>query len=117
MYHINRTIKKYLLSYLILCGLVSLSGTLQAAASAAQSDAQASYDYTLQHHADQVRPIEKEAYLDIEDIPQELTIILQAAASKDDQDVPQLLAMTAEDVQNRQYYNCLLYTSPSPRDA
>ncbi|MEM9569497.1 MAG: hypothetical protein AAF900_00905, partial [Bacteroidota bacterium] len=108
MYHINKTIKRYLLSPLILCGLVGLSATLQAAAaSAAQSDVQASYDYTLQHHADQVSLIEEEAYLDIEEMPQDLTTIMQAAASKNHHDVPQLLAVVAEDVQNRQYYKYL----------
>ena len=106
MYSVHKTIKRYLLSLLILSGLVGLSDTLQATASAAQSDAPASYDYTLQHHSNQVSPIEEEAYLDIEEMPQELTTILQAA-SKPQNDAPQLLAMVAEDVQNRQYYKYL----------
>ncbi|MEM9569786.1 MAG: hypothetical protein AAF900_02480, partial [Bacteroidota bacterium] len=97
--------KRNILAYLMLCGLLSLSSTIQAA-SVEHSNAQKSYDYTLQNHADQVSPIEEEVYLDIEEMPRELTTIMQSA-SKDHKDVPQLLAMVAENVQNRQYYKYL----------
>ena len=73
MYSVHKTIKRYLLSLPILAGLVGLSFILQANTSAAQPDTPPSYDYTLQHHPDQVSPIEEEAYLDIEEMPQELT--------------------------------------------
>ncbi len=103
MYSLHKTIKRYLLSLPILAGLVGLSFIPQATTSAAQPD---SYDYTLQHHPDQVSPIENKAYIDREEIPQELASIMQAA-SKDHNDTPQLLTMVAEDVQNRQYYKYL----------
>ena len=98
----HTTIKRYIPSLLLLSGLVGLSGTLQAAA----SDALESYDYTSKYHSDQVTPIEKKDYLEIKEIPHDLSIIRQEA-SKDGQDAMQLLAMVAKDRQKREYYKYL----------
>ena len=56
---VNKAIKRNILSHLILCWLLGLSGTIQATAPAQQ------LDYTLPPH--HVQPITRAAYLNSQD--------------------------------------------------